>query len=97
MSARKLRSIWHELPGGIAVPALQPQEIHSKNRRAKRRPAAESTEWVGLWSVSLGLAAVLVAAIAYFAGRDSVGTSLILFGTAAMVALVMRASANPSA
>ena len=77
------------------MPTLQPQEIHSKNRRAKRLPAAASTEWVGLWSLSLGLAALLVASIVYFAGRDSIGASFILFGTAAMVALVMRASALP--
>ena len=79
------------------MPTLQRQEIHSKNRRAKRLPAAESTQWVGLWSLSLGLAALLVASIVYFAGRDSIGASFILFGTAAMVTLVMRASANPNA
>ena len=60
-----------------------------------RQPS--STEWVGLWSLSLGIAAVLMAAIVYFAGRDSVGASFTLFGTAALVALMMRASANPDA
>ncbi len=79
------------------MPILQPQKVRADNRRTKRVPAVEATEWVGLWSVPLGIAAVLVAAIVYFAGRDSVGASFILFGTAAMVALVMRASANPSA
>jgi len=79
------------------VPTLQPQKVRTDHRRVKRLPAAESTEWVGLWSLSLGLAAVAVATIVYFAGRDSVGASFILFGTAAMVALVMRASANPNA
>jgi len=79
------------------VPILQPQKVRADNRRVKRLPAAESTEWAGLWSLSLGLAAVLVASIVYFAGRDSVGASFILFGTAAMVALVMRADANPNA
>jgi hypothetical protein len=78
------------------VPILQPQKIQADNRRAKRLPAAESTEWVGLWSVSLGFAALMVASIVYFAGRDSVGASFILFGTAAMVALVMRAGTGPN-
>jgi hypothetical protein len=77
------------------VPTLQPQKVRTDNRRAKRLPAAESTEWVGLWSLSLGFAALLVASVVYFAGRDSIGASFILFGTAAMVALVMRASALP--
>ena len=79
------------------MPTLQPQEIHSKNRRAKRLPAAESTEWVGLWSLSLGLVAMLMAAIVYFAAHDVVGASFILFGTAVFVALMMRASAPPQA
>lgn len=79
------------------MPTLQPQKIRADNRRARRLPATESTEWVGLWSLSLGIAAVLMAAIVYFAGRDSVGASFTLFGTAALVALMMRASANPNA
>jgi hypothetical protein len=48
-----------------------------------------------LWSLSLGLVAVLMAAIVYFAGRDAVGASFILFGTAIFVALMMRAGAPP--
>jgi hypothetical protein len=78
------------------VPTLQPQKVRAdNNRRAKRLPAAESTEWVGLWSLSLGLVAMLMAAIVYFAGRDAVGASFILFGTAIFVALMLRASAPP--
>ncbi len=79
------------------MPILQPQKVRADNRRAKRLPAIGSTEWVGLWSLSLGFAALMVASIVYFAGRDSIGASFILFGTAAIVALVMRASANPNA
>ena len=77
------------------MPRLQPQKIRSDNRRADRVPATELTEWVGLWSLSLGLAALLIASIVYFGGRDSVGASFVLVGTAVMVALVMRAGANP--
>ncbi len=79
------------------MPTLQPQKVRADNRRAKHLPAAEPSEWVGLWSLSLGLAAVLVACIVYFAGRDSIGAAVVLLGTAGIVALVMRASANPDA
>ena len=79
------------------MPTLLPEKIRSQNRRVKHLPVAESTEWAGLWSVSLGFAALLIASIVYFCGRDSVGASFVLIGTAAMVALVMRAGANPNA
>jgi hypothetical protein len=95
MLAQKLRAEWHDTRGGIAVPTLQPQKVRTDLRRAKRLPVAETTEWAGLWSLSLGLVAVLMAAIVYFAGRDAVGASFILFGTAIFVALMMRASAPP--
>ena len=79
------------------MPRLQPQKIRSDNRRADRVPATEFSEWVGLWSLSLGLAALLIASIVYFAGCDSVGASFVLVGTAVMVALVMRAGTDPKA
>ena len=77
------------------MPLLQPQKVRTGDRRAKRLPAAEPTEWVGLWSLSLGVVAVLMAAIVYFAGHDAVGASFVLFGTAVFVALMMRISAPP--
>jgi uncharacterized paraquat-inducible protein A len=80
---------------GIAVLTLQPHKIRAENRRAKRLPAAESTEWAGAWSLLLGLVAMVMAAIVYVAGRDAIGASFILFGTAVFVALMMRASARP--
>ena len=79
------------------MPTLLPEKIRSQNRRVGHLPAAELSEWVGLWSVSLGFAALLIAAIVYFCGRDSIGASFVLIGTAAMVALVMRAGADPKA
>ncbi len=78
------------------MPNLQPQKIRENGRRAKRLPEPKSSDWVGLWSVSLGLAALPVASIVYFAGRNNIGASFILCGTAAMIALIMRAGANPN-
>ena len=79
------------------MPTLLPEKIRTEARRARRVPAMSSTDWLGLWSVSLGLAAVLLASLVYFGGRDSIGASFVLFGTAAIVALVIRAGANPNA
>jgi hypothetical protein len=79
------------------MPILQPQKIRADNRRVERMTATESTEWVGLWSVSLGFVALIVASIVYFAGRDGIGASFILLASVAMIALLMRASANPNA
>ncbi len=71
---------------------LQPQKISTGHRRAKHLPADEPSKWVGLWSLSLGVAAIVVASLVYFAGGDGVGASLILFGAAGFIALIMRAS-----
>ena len=76
---------------------LQPPKVRTDYQRAKRMPAAHPTEWAGLWSLSLGVVAIVMAAIIYFAARDAVGASFILGGTAAFVALMMRASAPPRA
>jgi hypothetical protein len=86
-----------QISGGNFVPTLLPQKIRSEKRRIKHVPAAESTEWAGLWSVSLALAALLIASIVYFAGHDKVGAAFVLIGTAIMIALVMRAGTDPNA
>ena len=75
------------------MPPLQPQKVRTDHRQTNRLPVAESTEWVGLWSLSLGFAAVVFAAIVYFAGGDSVGAAFVLLGTAGLVALMMRVTA----
>ena len=73
---------------------LQPQKISAGHRPAKHWPADELPKWVGLWSFSLGIAAIVVASLVYFAGSDGVGASLILLSTASFIALVMHASAS---
>lgn len=77
------------------MPVLQSQKIREQRSRTNRLPANESTEWVGLWSVSLGIVATVFAAIVYFAGRDNTGALFILAGTAGLVALMMRVSTPP--
>lgn len=79
------------------MPILQPQKIRDNRRRPNRLPVAESTEWLGLWSLSLAVAALPVAAIVFVAGHDRIAASFVLIGTAAMIALIMRAGTNPNA
>jgi len=44
--------------------------------------------------VSFGVSAVVIAAIAFFSVADRIGLPLILAGTAALISLVMKASAD---
>ncbi|HET9715136.1 MAG TPA: hypothetical protein VFP60_03025 [Pseudolabrys sp.] len=56
------------------------------------REAAEAADWLGIWALSLGFCAINLAAIAYFAAKDSVGASFILVGAAAIIAVILRVS-----
>ena len=55
--------------------------------------AAPAFDWLPLWAMSLGFAAVMIATIAYFAAADQTGAAFVLLGAAGLIALVLRASA----
>jgi hypothetical protein len=79
--------------GEVAMPNRLPIKPHAKAIRA-RKPArtdeqAGPTDWLGLWAVSLAVAASVLAWIAFFTIGDNAGASFILGGTAALIALLL--------
>lgn len=45
----------------------------------------KTIDWLGLWALSLGFCAIVLAGIAYFLGGDNIGASFILIGAAGII------------
>ena len=65
-----------------AIPARRPTQARERDG---------STDWLGLWAVSLGISATVLAWIVYFTIGDKVGAAFILAGTAALIGLLLSA------
>jgi hypothetical protein len=73
------------------MPILLQPRPRAKAVRARKR---EAIHWLGLWALSLGVCAVVLAGIADFVGGDNIGAAFILIAAAAIIALVLRAEPN---
>lgn len=76
-----------------------PTRLPNDNRTRARAHAVESSRllnWLGVWAVSMGFAAIVLAAVAYGTVGDNIGASYILMGAAALVAIVLRIAADHS-
>ena len=60
--------------------------------RAKAIPSQQAAQidWLAVWAISLGVCAIVMAATAFFAAADKIGTVFILIGAAALIALVLK-------
>src|SRR5262249_6892215 len=74
-------------PKGLAK-AVRGKDVSA----GRKREAMAEIDWLGLWALSLGLCAVVLAAIAQFMSEDRVGAAFILAGAAAIIALVVSGS-----
>jgi hypothetical protein len=64
--------------------------------RAKAVRANETIEldWLALWAISLGVCSVVLAATVFFCAADKIGAFFILVGTAAIISVILKASAR---
>ena len=75
------------------MPVQLPPKPRAKARTKAlptRSQAAVTIDWLGLWALSLGFCAIVLAGIAYFMIGDNTGASCILVGAAAIIAIVVR-------
>ena len=72
------------------MPIHLPPKARAKAAPARRQAAIDSIDWLGLWALSLGFCAIILAGIANFIIGDNVGASSILAGAAAIIAVVVR-------
>jgi hypothetical protein len=63
--------------------------------RPRKREEISAVDWLGLWGLSVGFCAVVLASVAGFVGHDNVGASCILIGAASIMTLVVYAGAGP--
>jgi hypothetical protein len=76
------------------MPILLPP-TRSKGRAeavsARKRETFPAIDWLALWAISLGICALVLAAIAAVAGDDNIGAAFILIGAAAIIATIVCA------
>jgi hypothetical protein len=63
--------------------------------RAQERESSEAKNWLGLWAVSLGFCAIVLAGTASLAAGDHVGAALILLGAATIIGLIVGGTTEP--
>jgi len=64
--------------------------------KARAVEPIEQIDWLALWAISLGICAVILAAIAYFTVGDKVGAAFIMASVAAIIGLVLHVSESPA-
>jgi len=75
---------------------LRPKaKTRAETLRARKREGIAAVDWLGLWGLSVGVCAVVLAGVADFAGQDNVGASCILIGAASIIALIVCAGEQP--
>jgi len=80
------------MPNKLPIKA-RAKAIHAR-KPARTREQSRPIDWLGLWAISLGVAASVLAWIAYFTIGDKIGAAFILAGTAALIGLMLGASAR---
>ena len=78
------------------IATAQNTQNETQTRRPRVKHAVETIDWLGWWSLSIALSALVMAAVVYFNDNDTVGASGILAGAAGVVALVLLFSEAPN-
>ena len=72
---------------------LRPK-ARAQTAHPRKRDTIATIDWLGLWGLSLGFCAVVLAGIADFVGHDNIGAAFILVGTAGIIALIVTAGGD---
>ncbi len=67
-----------------------------KEPRSRGFPEDAPADWLGMWALSVGAAASLIAAIVYFGVGDQTGAAWVLFGAAMVIAVALYCSPQPT-
>jgi hypothetical protein len=78
------------------IATAQRSQDGSQTHKPRVDHAVETIDWLGWWSLSIALSALVMAAVVYFNDNDTVGASGILAGAAGIVALVLLFSEAPN-
>ena len=72
-----------------------PSPRKARAQAARKHKTIAPIDWLGLWALSLGFCAIVLAGIADFMGVDKIGAAFILVGAAAIIALIVYGDAEP--
>jgi hypothetical protein len=76
------------------MPIPRPPKARAKAVQQRRRETVTAIDWLGLWALSFGFCAIVLAGIADFIGGDKIGAACILIGAAGIIAVVFHAGAE---
>jgi hypothetical protein len=76
------------------MPIRLPPRSRTEVVRTRKHQAIQSIDWLGIWALSIGFCAIVLAAIAYFMGGDNIGASIILSGAAGIIGLIVSSGAE---
>ncbi|HKA77800.1 MAG TPA: hypothetical protein VKD19_11895 [Pseudolabrys sp.] len=76
------------------MPTPLPPKARAKAVQQCQRETVAAIDWLGLWAVSFGFCAIVLAGIADFMGGDKIGAACILIGAAGIIAFVFYAGAK---
>lgn len=81
----------NKLPIKARARAIKADKSIKARARAKAvdKSAGKSVDWLGLWAISVGVAAVAVAWVADRTVGGNIGAAFILAGAAALIGLVV--------
>ena len=77
------------------MPVQLRPKARAETLRSRKRDGIAAVDWLGLWGLSVGVCAVVLAGVADFAGQDNVGATCILIGAASIIALILCAGEEP--
>lgn len=55
----------------------------------------DTIDWLALWTLSIGVSALVLAATAFFCADDPTGAAMIMFGAAAIIAVALGVTSAP--
>jgi hypothetical protein len=76
------------------MPIPLPPKARAKAVQQCKRETVAAIDWLGLWALSFGFCAIVLAGIADLMGGDNIGAACILIGAAGIIALVLYAGAE---
>lgn len=84
----------NSVPDKPRAKSIRGSDLEPALRSSKGRDlhAVETIDWLALWALSIAFSAIVLAALVFFGGGDSTGASMILFGAAIVIAVVMYGS-----
>ena len=74
------------------MPTHTPRKPQAKARAVH---PSEEVDWLALWAISLGICAVILAAIVYFSIGDKLGASTVMASVAGIIGVVLHMSEPP--